>query len=224
MLLVPFAAGVLVAGPDWVQLPLLGAWFAAYLLSYFAFQALKSRRPARYRSQLTWYGAVTVPLAAVVVAARPAVLLYAPAIAALVLVNAWYAWRRDERALLNDIASILLSCLMVFVAATVAGVDASTVVRPAVACLLYFTGTALYVKTMIRERGSASYQRWSVGYHAAAAVASVWLSPWLAILFAWLLVRSWAFPRLGLTPKQVGVIEIGNSVLLLLAIGLVGAP
>lgn len=224
MLLVPFAAGVLIAGANWVHLPLFGAWLGAYLLSYFAFQAVKSRRPARYRSQLTWYGAVSAPLAGVVVATRPAVLLYAPAIAVLVLVNAWYAWRRDERALLNDIASIVLSCLMVFVAATVAGVDAGTVVRPAVACLLYFTGTALYVKTMIRERGSASYRRWSVGYHAVALVASVWLGPWLTVLFAWLLVRSWAFPRLALTPKQVGMIEIGNSLLLLLAIGLVGTP
>jgi hypothetical protein len=115
MLIVPYLAGLLVAGWTWVAAPLGIAWLAGYLLSYYAFQAIKTGRPGRWRAQLLVYFAVAAPLVGVVVWARPAVLWYAPVFAALWAVNAWYARRRLERALLNDLASVVQSCLMVFV-------------------------------------------------------------------------------------------------------------
>lgn len=223
MLVVPYLAGVLLAGATWVHLPLAGAWLAGYLLSYYVFQALKSRRPHRYRAQLILYAAVTSPLLAVVVVARPTVLWYAPVYAALLAASAWYAWRRRERALGNDLAAVLQSCLMVFVAATVAGAAPATVAGAFTACTAYFAGTAFYVKTMIRERGNPSYRRWSVGYHLAALGLAVWLSPLLAGFFGWLLLRSWLLPGSPLKPLHVGLIEIGNCVLLVAAIWLTWA-
>jgi hypothetical protein len=223
MLVVPYLVGVLLAGRTWVDLPLLGAWLAGYLLSYYVFQALKSRRPARYRDQMVCYGAVLLPLLAVVVVARPAVLWYAPAYGVLLGLNAGYAWRRRERALGNDLASVLQSCLMVFLAATVAGVGPAEVLGAFVATTAYFAGTAFYVKTMIRERGKSSYRRWSIGYHLVALLLSGWLSPALVGFFGWLLVRAWALPKRRLTPLQVGLVEIGNCVLLLAAVVLTWA-
>jgi hypothetical protein len=41
MLVVPYLAGVLVAGWSWVAAPLAGGWLAGYLLSYYAFRAVK---------------------------------------------------------------------------------------------------------------------------------------------------------------------------------------
>jgi hypothetical protein len=261
MLVLPYLAGVLVAGFRWPDIPLLGAWIAGYLLSYYALQAVKTRRPARFREQLLLYGVITAPLAALVVAARPEVLWYAPAYAVLLGVNTWYAWRRQERALLNDSASVAQSCLMVFVTATIAGVPPGGVLVGFLAVLGYFTGTVCYVKTMIRERGSVTYRRASVAYHAVAlgvvtwAIASGWsdvtwaaasgwsdvtwaaasgwsdvtwaaASGWsgitggvlLIVVFSWLLVRAWLLPSRPLSPKQVGVIEIVNSVLVLVAV------
>jgi hypothetical protein len=224
MLAVPYLAGVLVASWSWPTAPLLGAWITGYLLSYYALQAVKSRRPRRYRPQIILYAVLAVPLATVVVAARPAVLWYAPAFAALWAVNAWYAWRRRERALVNDLASVLQSCLIVFVVATIAGTDPLEVAWVAGACLLYFAGTALFVKTMIRERGSVAYRRWSVAYHAVALAVTLAAVPWLGLalpaLFAWLLARAWLLAGRALAPKHVGMIEIANSALLLLAIAL----
>ncbi|TWG12484.1 YwiC-like protein [Actinoplanes teichomyceticus] len=214
MLLLPYLIGVVAAGPRWPHLPLLVAWLAGYLLSYYALQAVKSRRPARYRDQLLLYGLSATLPAAVVVAARPAVLIYAPVFAVLLALNAWYAWCRRERALLNDLVSVVQSCLMVPVAATVAGVPAGDVAVPCAAALLYFTGTVLYVKTMIRERGSRAYHRASVAYHLAAVAVAGWLSIPLAVLFGVLAVRAAALPRRRLTPKQVGLLEIGACVLL----------
>jgi len=215
MLVVPYLAGILAAGWRWPDVPLLGAWIFGYLLSYYLFQAVKSRRLSRYRNQLTFYGALTAPLAVLVTAARPAVLVYAPAYAALVAVNIWFAGRRRERALINDLASVVQSCLIVLVVATIAGTPTAEVLAVYAVCLGYFGGTVLYVKTMIRERGNPAYRLWSAGYHLLALAAAAWLNPWAAALFAWLLVRAVLLPGSGLTPKHVGLIEVVNSALLL---------
>jgi hypothetical protein len=220
MLAVPYLAGLLAAGYRWPDLPLLGAWLAGYLLSYFVFQAIKSRRPARYRTQLLLYGGVATPLTLLVVVARPALLWYAPAYAALFAVNACYAARRRERALLNDLASVLQSCLMVLVVATIAATPPTAVLDVFALCLAYFAGTALYVKTMIRERDNAAYRRWSVGHHLLALVVAAWVSPWAAALFAWLLVRATLLPGRQWSPKRVGLLEIANCALLLVCTAL----
>jgi hypothetical protein len=57
------------------------------------------------------------------------VLLYAPAYALLIAVNAGYAWWRRERALVNDLASVAQSSLIVAVATTVAAVPPRAVLR-----------------------------------------------------------------------------------------------
>lgn len=211
MLLLPYVVGVTLAGPQWPHLPLLVAWLAGYLLSYYVFQAVKTRRPRRFAEQLWAYALVTAPFALVVVLVRPAVLWYAPAYAALLAVNAWYAWKRRERALLNDLASVALSCLMLFVVATVGGVPPVRVVPAFLILLLYLAGTVLYVKTMIRERGSARYLRFSIGYHVAALVPALLLD--VLPVFLLLLIRAWVLPARRLRPAQVGVIEIVCSLL-----------
>jgi hypothetical protein len=218
MLAVPYLAGLIVAGYRWPDLPLAGAWLAGYLLSYYVFQAARSRRPRRYRAQLWLYGAIAVPLTVVVVAARPAVLWYAPAYAALLAVNLGYAARRRERALANDLASVLQSCLIVLVMATIAGHSVRTAVDAFVLCVAYFAGTVFYVKTMIRERGNPVYRWWSAGYHAVAVPVAAWVSVWAAVFFAWLLARAVVVPLRGWPPKRVGVLEMVNCALLLVCV------
>lgn len=224
MLAVPILAGLMVAGASWPVLPLVGAWFTGYLFSYYLFQAVKTGKWWRWRPQLTLYGCLTAPLLLVLLWAAPAVLWYAPAFAALWTINAWYAWRRRERALMNDLAAVLQTGLIVPVMASVTGADVVSAVGPAVACLGYFAGTAIYVKTMIRRRDDLSYRKWSVAYHAApvaaAALASWQIGPLPMVFALWLLVRAWLLPGRGLRPLPVGLIEIGNSVLLLAVIAM----
>lgn len=221
MLVVPYLVGVLFAGPSWPQLPLLVAWFGGYLLSYYVFLAVKTRQPSRVGPQLLVYSAVTVPAAVLVVVVRPELLGFAPLYALLAAVNASYAWRRSERALLNDLASVVQGALMVPVAAGAAGVAPSAVLAPFVVVLLYFAGTVLYVKTMIRERGDPRYLRGSIAYHLAAGVV-VGVIAWpLAVPFGWFLMRAAWLPHRSLTPKRIGMIEIANCVALVVAIPLV---
>ncbi len=218
MLALPYLAGLITAGYRWPDVPLLAAWLCGYLLSFFVFQAVKSRRPGRYRRQILLYGAIAAPLTVLVVAVRPAVLWYAPAYTVLFAVNAWFAWRRRERALLNDAASVAASCLMVLVVGTVAATAPSAVLPAATLCLGYLLGTVFYVKTMIRERGNPVFRRWAIAYHVLALGVAAWLSPWAGLLFAWLLARAALLPGRNWQPKRVGLIELANSVLLLLVV------
>jgi hypothetical protein len=215
MLLLPYLAGLLVSGFAWPAVPLLGAWVAGYLLSYYVLQAVKTRRPGRVRRQISLYAPITAVLAVPVVVARPGLWWFAPAYAVLLTVNVWFAWRRRERALLNDLASVVQSCLMVPVVAVVAEVTPRW--QPFALVLLYFTGTVLFVKTMIRERGSVAYRWASVGYHLAALAAATLVGAFAALVFAGLLARAWLLPGRPMTPKQVGFVEIGASVLVLVA-------
>lgn len=221
MLVVPYLVGVLWAGPSWLQLPLLVAWLGGYLLSYYLFLAVKTRRPSQVTAQVLVYSAVTVPAALLVVVLRPELLAFAPVYAVLLAVNVWYAWRRSERALLNDLASVVQGALMVPVAAGAAGVAPVAVLAPFVVVLLYFAGTVLYVKTMIRGRGDPRYLRGSIAYHAAAGVAAGVIAWPLAAPFGWFLVRAVWLPRRNLTPKRVGMIEIANCAVLLVMVPLV---
>jgi FtsH-binding integral membrane protein len=217
MLLLPYVAGVLAAGFRSPDMPLLGAWLAGYLMSYFLLQTIKTRRLRRFQQPIYLYAAATAVFVVPVVVACPRVLLYAPAYAALLAVNAWHARRRRDRALLNDLASVAQSCLIVFVVATIAGQPPAHVATPFLLTLLYFTGTVLYVKTMIRERGNPAYRRASIAFHTAALAVALWLGPLAAVVFALLLARAWLLPHRTLTPKQVGVAEIAASMLVLAA-------
>jgi len=220
MLLVPYLMGLLFSHLSWVHIPLLVALLGGYLLTYYASLALKTRRVSRVRDQLLVYGAVTVPAALVVLMARPGLLVWAPAFALVLAVNAFYSWRRDDRAVVNDLVSVALGSLMLPVTAMVGGVRPGTLWPAFALVLLYFAGTVFYVKTMIRERGNSAYLLASAVFHAVAAVVS-WAIAWpLGVLFAAFFLRAVLAPRYHLSPKQIGFVEIGSSLALLVLVPL----
>ncbi len=218
MLLLPWLAGTLLAGFRWVHVPLLIAWLTGYLASYYGLLAVKTRRPARVRAQLWVYGVPTVLIGAVLLVLMPRLLWYAPAYAALLAVNVRYAARRDDRALVNDLASVLQSCLMVFVCATVAGVPLSDVAVAFAAITAYFVGSVLHVKALIRERGNPRYRYASIAYHLVALAAASLLGIGLAAVFALLAARAWLLAGRRLRPGVIGIVEIVASLALLAAL------
>lgn len=213
MLVSPFLVGVLAASPRWVHLPLLALWLVGYFAFFAAGLWLKSGRRARFWPPLRAYGLATLPLAAVVLALRPDLLGWAPLFAPLLLVGLWLAARRQDRSLASGLSTIVVACLMtpvVFDAGD--GEDWTRIWTLTAVLAVYFVGTLLYVKTMIRERDSRVHYLASVGYHVAGAVAMAWVSWPLAVLFALLAVRGALLPGRGLTPKQVGIGEIVANV------------
>lgn len=223
MLVVPFLAGMLIATPTPWDAVLLVAWLLGYLAVFHVQQWLRlrhtSRNPraaARHTRPVLVFTAALVPPAAALVVHAPWLLLAAVCALPFLAVNCWYAWRNRERALANGLAAVVPACGMLPVAALLGGDGIAEAWRPALACLLYFSGTVFYVKTVIRERGSSAH-RWASGaYHTLALGVAAALGAWLAGFFAVCLGRALAVPALGkVRVPVVGAAEAALSLVLI---------
>lgn len=220
MLVSPFLVGMLAAEPRWVHLPLLVLWFVGYFAFFATGLWLKASRRARYFPPVRAYALATLPFAVLVLVLRPDLVRWAPLFVPLLAAGLWLAAGRQDRSLRSGLATILAACLMTTVAHDAGdGADWARAWTLTGVLAAYFVGTLLYVKTMIRERDSRAYYLLSVGYHAAAALAMVWVSWWLVGLFVVLLARAALLTGRGLSPKQVGVGEIfANIAVVVLAL------
>jgi len=216
MWLVPLAVGL--ASTSWhPSKPLLvGAVLFAYLASYSLLQSL--RYPEQKAGWLRWaagYGAVAAVFGVPLVLMRPQLLWVALVALVGFAVNAWFASRRNERHLLNDLMAMAGLNLAV-VAAYVAGRgywDKQAWFLWAL-CLLYFFGTALHVKSLIRERRNRSLKMLAIAYALAVpAVLAIVLQPLLAVAYLPAAIRALAIPQNhGFKAIVLGVIEIICSV------------
>lgn len=214
MLLLPYLAG-LQYGQNWLHVPLLVVWLAGWLASYYALLGVKTWSLRRHWRQVLAYGAVSGAAALPLFVMRPSLLWFAPAFAVLLVVNAISTRVGQERSSGNGIASVTMAALMAMIAPATAGLDWRQGIGTAVATWLYLAGSVFYVKTMIRERGSRVHRIVSVGYHMGALAGAVAVDPWLALPFAWYLVRAAVLPGKRLKVAVVGAIEVVNSLVLL---------
>ncbi len=235
MVSLPFAIGAIEAARAGVAGPWTATLFGFWLLGYFAFNAasvwLKAppRRRPPFAKPLAIYtlasgaaGVLTLMLGGGAMAWW--VVVYLP----LLLPALWLASRRRERATLGGALTIAAASTMLLVvrfpdpfALLEAGPDAARPLLLAGAMFAYFFGTVLYVKTNIRERGSRPFLIASIGWHAAAsvataAVARAGLLPWWWVgLFVLTTLRAAYVPSRGWTPRRIGLIEAGLCVAIL---------
>ncbi len=209
MLASPLLLGALASGPAWIHLPLAAFWFAGY----FAFNAaslwLKSGRKTRFARPVQVYAVLAALLGLLTAALGPALVRWAPLFLIPLGVGMWAAARRRERDLLAGVTTVVGSALMTIVAFDAGGgTDLRRAAILAAGQFLYFAGTVFYVKSMIRERDNPRFLWTSIGFHAASVLFLAAAAPWVATVFVVLTVRAWWVPRLGWTPKQVGIVEI----------------
>lgn len=213
MLATPLIVGILASGATWTHLPLTAFWF----LGYFAFFAtglwLKSRRKARYRPPVLVYSTAAAVAGLLTLLADPALVRWVPLFVLPLGVGLFASAVRDDRSLWSGVATTVGSTLMTVVAYDAgAGTDLRRAWLLAGVLGLYFVGTVLYVKTVIRERGSERYYWLSVGFHGLATLALVALVPPLTPVFAALTARAAIAPAFRVTPKQAGIGEIVATV------------
>ncbi|MDO5710923.1 MAG: YwiC-like family protein [Micrococcales bacterium] len=241
MLLLPLAAGVVRSGGDRIHVLLLAACLAGYLAFQAAGRWATSGFRSRYRAPVFAYGSLAAPLILALVLVRADLLVWAPVFIGCALLSLLFSWRRRDRHLGNDAVTILAASLLALVAYQ-AGYDPGgtievgwrTMWAVTAAIFAYLFGTALYVKTMIRERGRSGYVWASVGYHTVvtALAAAIALRPalppglhhravaTLAVFFAVMTVRAWALAGRPIRPLAVGLGEIASSVALLAIVAL----
>ncbi|QUL56357.1 YwiC-like family protein [Paenibacillus tritici] len=219
MLVLPFLLGVAASKGQFIHIPLFICWLLIYLFSFPLLQAVKTRRFARVAGPLKVYGILLVPFALYLVIVQPVLLGFVLLLLPLFAVNLYYARTKNERALLNDIAAIVAFCLVIYPVFYVGrGESWQAVNELFVLAVLYFTGTAFYVKTVIRERNNPRFYYGSVGYHLLFTAAGLFLFPSLLVPLLILLLRAAILPRTGITAKRTGIIEIGFSVMLYVSV------
>ena len=223
MLALPFAAGLVLGRLSWVQVPLALAWFSGYCAIYFLMLGVKTSRWARIRPQLVTYLVPAAVSGLLVAIARPQ-LLWALVLVLPGLGISFAATRRHaDRSLLNDFVLVLVAAAMLPITVFVGLPQGEALATPQVLTatglvFAYLGGTILYVKTMIRERGNRRYLTASVLWHLAGLAVAAVFAPLATPVFAWYTLRAWWLPRLRLRPGRIGVIEIGGSLALFVAL------
>ena len=224
---VPLVLGWSVTSWTPVLVPFSLAWVAAYPASYFALQVRYGRGRRRPTGPLALWGGAAGALGAVALAGRPWLVWAGLVWAASFVVNAAFARRNDERSIANDLILVGQSASVLPVVALLGLASYDSLVPPPIgdvprdawvltaACAMWFTGSVLHVKSLIRERRDPRWMWTSRWYHMAVLPVAVLLSPWLAVPFGFSLVRAWAVtPARGLRPAAIGAVEIVGSLLL----------
>ena len=246
MLAIPYLAGLILRSRDdglpSYLIPLAGFWVVGYLAFYAASCWLKApptRRAGQRPPALTYLGGAALLGLVTIAFAGPGIAWWSLAFLPLLAGALWLAGRRRERALLGGGLTVAAASLMTLVVRFTTPFDlldawgsppATTAVIVAAGVFGYLFGTVLYVKTMIRQRGVVAWQIASVGWHAAWTLLTaglVWTGQlgwgW-PVFFGATTLRAWLMPRLArrrpVSPKQVGLTEVGFSALLILVVAM----
>lgn len=215
MALLPFIYGMLLAHSVWAHAFLLAAWFSLYLMTYPFLNLFKGKNLNLYRKWTLIYATSTLLLALPALWYEWRVLYFMFAMLPFVAVNIYFTRQKDERNLWNDLAGIAIFAL--------AGMAAyyfsahkfdEKILWVALYPSLFFIGTTLYVKSMMRERKNPRYLKASILYHSFCVLIFILLHDWLlALAFLPGLIRAIYLPRRKLSVKQVGLTEFAISAL-----------
>jgi len=217
MALLPFFYGMLLGQPVWPHLFLLLAWFSLYLMTYPFLNLFKPQiKDKREYIRWSWiYALASAVFSVPVLFYHWQVALFGFAMLPLVGVAIYYTRNKNERALCNDLAGIAIFAL--------AGMGAyyfstacfdTNIWQVALYPSLFFIGTTLYVKSMMRERKNPRYYWASISLHGLCIFAFALCQQYaLSLTFVVPFLRAIFLPRYKLSVKQVGFIEFAVSLL-----------
>jgi hypothetical protein len=201
MLLAPPAIALLAAGPTVLGLLVATGWIVAYCLrgpleallgmAPTGKAGLQHADPAVARLWLLLFGVISAGLLIAPIWINPRVALWLAGAAsggALVMGLARIGQTRSILAGMLGAAALMAGGPLYYEAAFgQAGVGGWTL---ALACFAFFAGSVFRVKTLARERRSASFRWLSVLVHGLAVATAVWAA--LAGLVSWLVVLALA--------------------------------
>ena len=229
-LIVPLLLGSFLGAANWLSLLFSLTWIAAYPLSYFGGRALlarirrgswTTRARSELRSTIPW-AALTLIGTITLIALRPWIILHGSLIAVLWSISIYLTWLGRERGIANDLLLVVLASMAPILMYVIANDQRSLNLVPhsiwiaALVSLLFFMGSVLHVKALIREATNRNWHFVSVGFHVAV-VFSLGLTTrswWLTIPFALALARTLVM-KPGMRPGRIGAVE---SVVALLVI------
>ncbi|WP_040976171.1 YwiC-like family protein [Necropsobacter massiliensis] len=210
MALLPFLYGMFSSHPIWQHIFLLAGWFALYLMTYPFLNLFKGRNLAFYAKWSGIYAGAALILALPALYYNWRILYFLGAMLPFVLINIYFVKQKNERAFVNDVAGIIIFAL--------AGMGAyyfserafdATIWLVALYPTLLFFGTTLYVKSVMRERKNPRYLQVSILFHLLCVLGFIVVGQYaLALAFVPPFMRAVALPKVKLSVKQIGLIEM----------------
>lgn len=205
-------------------------WVSGYPVSYFLGRAIIARfrrgiwttkAKGELQSATPWLVISLFGISSLV-SLRPWLLLYGIAVVALWSMSIYLSWAGRERGITNDLLLIGLASIEPVLMYQVA-IDHSSlngipqrIWTTSLMCLLFFAGSVVHVKSLIREVKNRNWHTGSVVYHLVVLIVLLVLArPWyLAVPFALALLRT-IIVKSGLRPGTLGVVELGVSIALI---------
>lgn len=218
-LIVPLILGALLGAASWLGLVFAITWVVAYPTTYFGARGVIARlkrgnwtdRARRELHAAVPWGIATAMGVVVLLITRPWIIVPGVMVVALWGVSAWLTWSGRERGIVNDLLLVVLAAiatpLMWCVANDVA--DLAQIPRSiwvaALVSLVFFIGSVLHVKSLIREARDRRWHWGSVIFHVFA-LGTALISWWLLIPFSVALVRAIVM-KPGTKPGRIGAVE-----------------
>lgn len=204
-------------------------WVSGYPVSYFLGRAIIARIrrgtwTAKAKSELTFampWLIISLFGVSYLVALRPWLFFYGIAVLALWSISIYLSWAGRERGITNDLLLVGLASIEPVLMYQVAVDHSSLSGLPhsiwivAFMCLLFFAGSVVHVKSLIREVRNRNWHTGSLVYHLVVLVLLLILARprYLAIPFALALART-ILVKPGLRPGVLGIIEAGVALAL----------
>ncbi|QIW81765.1 YwiC-like family protein [Bacillus tequilensis] len=213
MLLIPFLLGMVKGGPVLWHIPLFLGWLFLYLAVYPITLALKRKQLKPYQKWIYAYGFPACCFLMISVFHKPPLIWIGVTLVPLFLIHMYFARRKNERALMNDIAGVLFFC-----SGGLASCWLGTGILDGWAWFilsqsaLFFIGSSFYVKSVIREKRNRGFAYWSWGYHLLLPFLSALLGAgWAFLAFIPSSLRAWFFHGRDWPAKTIGILEIVNA-------------
>lgn len=218
MAFIPFLYGIMASHFVYQHLLLGFAWLFLYLFSYpfFALFSAKKQKTIYWRWAII-YGVLSALCALPLLVTMPRLGYFFLALLPLFAIEIYFAKKRNERHLVNDMAGIITFGIIGMVSFYLAQqqVSFAILVHPT----LFFLCTTLYVKSILRERKNPRYKQASILLHFIIGVGYAMLSLYsLALVYLCTLIRAILVPRFRLNPKQVGLIEFVITAIFLIGL------
>lgn len=222
MIIMPVLFGMFASDFNFYQILFFIAWFLIFFFIDNLLLYIKQRKKQLgylYGSLLFLGSAILLLLPVLLYDLR--ILLFFMMMIPFAIINLYFASKRNERHILNDLSAIVIfsiaGLVVYFIGETTFDYK---MIYIFLISFLYFVGVTFYVKTMIREKKNLRYKYLSYSYHIIGIIVALMIHPLLCIAFIPSLVRAIVLYGKNVKPKKIGILEIVNAIFITLFVGL----